>query len=233
MKIFLLLGFFVSLQSISSEFIKCHEATDHYFQVNNIKLQVIERNNDQCMLSINAVNNYPKYRNYMFNTVNELIIFNSFDGGSPTDSTGARSYTFFTKKNELQFRVLNHSIEVKTLAGHVFSFSDKTGDLEDVKGMYYIFDEEVRGDNEGGLELHPIKGLILDEGWKQGELPRIFLDGESVFKDSLGQMCTVQNSRLFKHILDSRERVDRSYFLYPIQKELKNFLKIACPSIEY
>jgi hypothetical protein len=229
----LFLSVFLSVNTFASDFISCKQAEDDYFQVNNIKMQVIEKINGQCMFSVSAVNNYPLYRNYMFNTANELIVFNSFDYGPPAESTGARSYTFFTNKNDLQYRVLEHSIEIKNQAGHIFSFSDKTGDLADIKGIYYTLDEEVRNDNQGGLDLHPMKGLILDEGWKQGELPRIFLDGESTFKDSLGNMCVVKNSNVFKHILDSRGRVDGAYFQYPTRAELKNFLNSACPLIAY
>jgi hypothetical protein len=225
--------FVLSTKLFSQEFVNCHDATDDYFQINNIKMQIIEKINDQCMLSVSATNNYPNYRNYMFNTASELIVFNSFDGGSPADSTGARSYSFLTKKNELQFRILDHQIQVKTPAGHIFTFSDKTGDLEKIKGLYYTFDEEVRGDNEGGLDLHPMKGLLLDEGWQQGELPRISFKRHSLFKDALGHMCSQENSKLFKHILDGRGQVDGAYFQYPTRQELKTFLNSECPSIEY
>jgi hypothetical protein len=213
------------------KFISCLNAPDDFYKLNNIKIQVIEKINNKCMLSISSVNNYPQYRNYMFNSDGELIVFNSFDGGVPADSTGARSYIFFEKKNDLQFRIKEKQIQVKTQAGYIFSFSAKSGDLSKIDGLYYTFDEEVRADNFGGLDLHPMTGLILDEGWKQGKFPRLYLNRNSLFKDSLGHLCSRENSELFKHVLDSRGIMDGAFFQYPSKSELAHYLRSHCPSI--
>lgn len=229
----LMISFQGSIFAFEGEFVECEKAERDYFRIGLLKMQVVEKINEQCMLSISHADSYPKYRNYMFNTASNLIVFNSFDGGHPSVSTGARSYIFFPKKQKLAFKILADGILVRVQSGDIFKFSKDTGDLESIKGIYYIFDEEVRGDNDGGLELHPQHDLILDEGYQQGELPRIHMKRQSTFKDAHGKMCSRPNKELFKYIFDSRGRVDGAKFLFHHPVDLKNYLKNHCPEIQF
>lgn len=227
----------VSLLMISSawanEWTSCRDSDMDVTRVGKLNFQLIPDINGECMFSIGDGINYPKYRNFMFNTAGDLIVFNSFDAGSPATSTGARSYILFPRTNPLQYKIENDRIHVKTPSGVRFVFSGPKGRLLAVHGLYFTLDEEVRGDNEGGLDLHPYQGLIIDEGWRQGELPRVDFKRWSHFKDGNGNFCKVLNSEVFEAINDSNGTIDGAKLRFVSPQDMRYFLQNRCPQIKY
>jgi hypothetical protein len=231
-KLLLIAALFVSTVN-AADWTACSDSDLDPTRVGQLNMQLITDINGECMISLGDGVNYPKYRSYMFSTAGDLIVFNSFGDGSPSTSTGARSYILFPRTNPLEFKIEDNNIHVKTPSGVVFVFSGKKGDLVAVHGMYFTLDDEVRGDNNGGLDLHPFKGLIIDEGWRQGELPRVDFKRSSHFKDGHGNFCKVLNSDIFEAIIDNSGAIDGAKLKFVSPGDMRYFLENKCPQIKY
>lgn len=233
MKFLLLMFFLVQNQALAFEWTTCRDSNISVVRVGSLDMQVIPNINDECMITISDGINYPKYRNFMFDTSGGLIVFNSFDVGSPSTSTGARSYILLKRSQELSYKIQDERIHIKTPSGARFVFSGRKGRLLAVHGIYFSLDDEVRGDNNGGLELFPYEGLILDEGWRQGELPRVDFKRWSGFKDGHGKVCKVLNSEVFEAITDHNGTIDGAKLRFPTDRELRDFLEQRCPELKF
>lgn len=188
----------------------------------------------QCWLSVHPDNQWPIYRDYMFGDQSWLMIFASLGAGSPSTDTGAREFSFFPRTWDLAFSLDEQAEQViiKVPNGATFTFDLAAEKIIASTGLEYKDEGTVTRSNNGGLELTPTQGLILDEGWTLGELPRIHLNNKSTFKDTLGNTCVQKNSKLFKLIIDSSGAVDGAVLKFVTDQDLKTFLSKDCPQID-
>ncbi len=231
-KLIFIFALFIST-SQAADWTACRDSDLEPTRVGQLNMQLVPDIHGECMITLGDGINYPKYRSYMFSTNGDMIVFNSFGDGSPSQSTGARSYILFPRTNPLEYKIEDNHIHIKTPSGVRFIFSGKKGDLVEVHGMYFTLDDEVRGDNNGGLDLHPYQGLIIDEGWRQGELPRVNFKRSSHFKDGNGNLCKVLNSDIFEAITDGGGAIDGARLKFVSSQDMRYFLQNKCPKIKY
>jgi hypothetical protein len=78
---------------------------------------------------------------------------------------------------------------------------------------------------QGGVEISGYQGLILDAGFRLGELPSGQPNARSIFRNAQGQTCTVTNSEIFD------ESNGDSVFKFD-DAALSKFLKTRCPALD-
>lgn len=145
-----------------------------------------------------------KYRNFMWSSKGQLMVFNSFDDKESSTSHGARMFQFFptspATSDEFYYETqgdittiyigsFNLAFEIKHIDGRINKFS--WGSFTEAN--------EVRRDNFGGLELHQNYGIILDSGFALGQDPTARQKATSFFTNSKKQTCTFKNTELFKY----------------------------------
>lgn len=230
MKFLVALSFLFSI-SISAEVINCKDGVGQFGNFSNMRYQIsFFESSQKCFISIGPNNRYPLYRSFNFDSKGELMIFNSLGDGRPSENTGARNYLFPVLKSSLKYELdsENEFIRVHTTDGRVWSFDARSSKIHNITKMDFVEDPDVNRTNNGGLELSPKEGHLIDEGWRLGGPPNIILKRKSIVKDSFGNKCSVKNKKLFKHDLDSRGRVNGAYFIHQNEADWKKFLKINC-----
>jgi len=78
--------------------------------------------------------------------------------------------------------------------------------------------------DRGGVEFPSYAGLMLDVGFRMGELPSGLPNGDATFRSAYGQLCTVKNNELFSYAGG-----DRAFKLS--DAELSLWLKTRCPGL--
>jgi len=230
MKFFSIVLFVFSL-SANADFKSCKEGIGEFGNLGSMRYQIgYFKKQEKCFLSIGPNNRYPKYRGYHFDSSGELMVFNSLGAGRPSTDTGARNYQFPIVTTELKYKLdfEEEYILIQNTDGRVWTFDAKAAKLISISEMDFIEDPEVTRNNNGGLELTPKLGTIVDQGWRVGGPPNIVLSRSSVVKNDSGIECKVKNKKLFKLVLDSAGRVDGAYFIYTDKNKWVKFLKKSC-----
>ncbi len=197
------------------------------------------------LLSFCAQQSYDTYRansnrnrSYTFYTNSMLMVFiGTDDVGLLPRADGSRMFHLlpFRTKAEPEFQdSLSDSVTAVLPGGHRAVFSKQTGELIELEGFIVRtsplvrFDEMVK--KSGGVELVPEKGSILiDYGWRTGEIPITQLWRTAVISDGYGNSCKVSLRELFRVDPDDRDEV---IFKYQNNEELDTFLKSKCRNIK-
>lgn len=231
MKILLILFSLLSFNAAyAQDWIRCEDSSNEADVYGQLFFHVLPSVSGACLISI-GTEDYPLYRRYLFNAVGDLIVFNSFGDGSPSESTGARSFVLLPLVQDLAYRINLDSIEISTPHGSIFEFSQATGELESATGVVLTRDSEISGENEGGVTLVPEYGLVLDEGWMQGELPRTRMNRDSQFINENNVRCHVRNSEIFDQFFDDAGIIDSVKFKFIQTNALADFLSNRCPEL--
>lgn len=220
--------------SLFAEFKSCKQRAGEYGNLEEMRYQVGEFKSGACFISLGPSNRYPLYRNFTFDSLGELLIFNSLGRGRPSQDTGARSYLFPVKTNELAFEVdtENDYLRVKNTDGRIWVFDARSSKIESISKMSFIEDPVVTRTNNGGVELTPTSGTLIDEGWRLGGLPKVKLKRKSIVKDSFGNTCSVLNKKLFKLYYDQGGSLDGATFIHDTKAKWNKFLDKSCRNIE-
>lgn len=181
-----------------------------------------------CFVSISPVDTMSMvYRSYAVFSDGMFMVFNSFGPGeSPSEWTGAREFHFFPRlgPGELRIDPAGPTVAVKLTDGGVIEFDPATAQPRAVdRGAVTVAGAVDRG-NKGGVEFPSYAGLMLDSGYRQGELPSMKPDAESVFRDAAGTACAVKNREVFSY-------ADGDRSLKFDDAALKTFLKRRCPRL--
>lgn len=230
MKFLVALSFLFST-SVLANFIECRDGIGKFGNLGNMRYQIgFYKSSQKCFISVGPNNRYPEYRSFNFDSKGELMVFNSLGDGRPSQDTGARNFLFPVIKSSLKYELdfKNEYINVRATDGRLWSFDAKSAKIHDISDMNFIEDPVVSRTNNGGLELVPSHGHLIDEGWRLGGPPNIILSRKSTIKDSFGSECLVKNKKIFKHDLDSRGRVNGAYFIFQKETDWKKFLKKSC-----
>ncbi|MBK26375.1 MAG: hypothetical protein CME70_20415 [Halobacteriovorax sp.] len=222
---------FIFSISAHAEFKSCKEGVGEFGNLGSMRYQVgYFEKYDKCFLSIGPNNRYPKYRGYHFDSAGELMVFNSLGAGRPSKDTGARNFQFPVITSELKYKLdfEDEYILIQSTDGRVWTFDAKAAKLISISEMDFVEDPDVTRTNDGGLELSPKFGTIVDQGWRVGGPPNIVLSRNSVIKNDSGLECSVKNKKLFKLIYDNAGGVDGAYFIHSDKDDWEKFLKKNC-----
>lgn len=227
----LFLALFLFPLSSFAEFRTCTEATGEFGNLSGMRFQVgYMTGAEKCFISLGPLNGYPKYRSFTFDSKGELMVFNSLGPGRPSTDTGARNFLFPVVKSELKIELdyEEEYIRIKNTDGKVWVFDARSAKVHSIENMNFDIDPEVTRSNRGGVELDPLNGTLIDEGWRVGGPPNILLNRNSTVKHESGKSCTVVNKDIFKLRLDNRGRVDGAYFIHDTPEKWNKFLKKNC-----
>lgn len=181
-----------------------------------------------CFISITPT--YIKnmtYRSFLATDKGQLMVFNSFGYGPGSTSTGARVFHFFPYSSKLSWSFESNFMELKLTNGSIATFDYENAILQNITDYDTSVDEDVVKDNNGGVELKPFKGIVLDSHFKMGGSPVWNLKRESTFIDSLGNTCKVKNSQIFE------KKDDEVFLIYDDNLSLKKFLSQKCKNIVF
>ncbi|MDE2292020.1 MAG: hypothetical protein KGL53_08050 [Elusimicrobia bacterium] len=181
-----------------------------------------------CFVSITpADTNGLVYRDYAAFSDGMLLVFNSFGDGQDTSKyTGAREFYFFPRRQAptLAIDPAAPSVAVTMADGGRLTFDPATAQPTSVDRGSVTAAPRVERGNKGGVEFPSYAGLMLDAGFRMGELPSMRPDAESVFRDANGNACAVKNSEVFAYAGGDRSfRFDDA--------GLKAFLAKRCPTL--
>ena len=185
-------------------------------------------NSGLCFVSISPTDTTGLiYRNYGIFSDGMLLVFNSFgDSEDTAKDTGAREFYFFPRAQvpALSIDAGGPSVSVRMADGGLLSFDPATAQPNAAeRGSVSVAPRLDRG-NRGGLEFPSYSGLMLDVGFRMGELPSGRPSAESSFRDANGRLCAVKNSEVFAYANGERSfRFD--------DPGLKALLKTRCPSL--
>lgn len=224
-----LLGLGLSLSTNSASAADMTTCPDKVERRGSIQIQQYLTRNNVCFFSVgNHKTLGGIYRNYLFTSDGEFMIFNSYGWGDDSSSTGAREYFFFPRTSSIAYNWNDESrqLEVSSASGDKFFFDYDEAQLVSMdKGQVRIA-EEVRKDNKGGVEILSYQGLLMDGGFKIGSAPTSNRNGASVFKDATGGTCTLKNSSIFKYESDGNS------FIKFNDAELTAYLKKTCSRLK-
>lgn len=79
-------------------------------------------------------------------------------------------------------------------------------------------------EERGGVEFPSYAGLMLDAGFRIGELPSALPEGASVFRDAYGRTCRVRNREVFAYSAEGPA------FRFG-DAELSGWLRKRCPGV--
>lgn len=182
----------------------------------------------KCFVSIHPVDsNGMVYRDYAFFGDGMLMVFNSYGDGEDTARlTSAREFWFFPRKEPLELRAdpAGPALSVRQPDGGLMVFNPADGQLASVERGAVTVSPRIDPADRGGVEFAAYTGLLLDVGFRMGELPSMKPEGEAVFRSAYGQQCRVKNKELFAYAGG-----DRSFKFSDV--ELSTWLKTRCPGL--
>lgn len=167
------------------------------------------------------------YRNYGIFSDGLFMVFNSFgDSEDTAKDTGAREFYFFPRSAPpvLHIDPAVPSVSVTLGDGGTVVFDPATAQpVSTDRGSVSVAGAVDRG-NKGGVEFPSYAGLMLDAGFRMGELPSGKPNGEATFRDGNGTTCKVKNNEIYAYANGDRE------FKFD-DAGLKKFLATRCPAL--
>lgn len=218
------LGFLLSISLFSASAhamdVCQHKAWGHL----DFRLQTGQFKDGICFISVGSRKiNDLLYRNYLITSDGQLMVFNSFGQGPSSTHTGARVFYFYPKQKALDLRIENDDVVVTMVSGHELTFDHSQIELAEVSEARVTVAQEVRPDNNGGVEIELDRSYLLDMGFKLGNTPAWDLSRHSVFKNARAQTCRFKNRELFY------KKNDEVYPRYPDDRKLQSVVSSKCP----
>jgi len=181
----------------------------------------------KCFVSIHptATTNMV-YRDYALFDEGLLMVFSSYGEGEGPDMTSAREFFFFPRTHalHLEMNAAAKTISVVMADGGRATFDPATAQISGLDRGSVTVSPRIDRSERGGVEISGYQGLLLDAGFRLGELPSGLPNGQSTFRSAQGQLCTVTNSEIFVY-------KDRDRALKYDDPGLSAFLKTRCPAL--
>lgn len=155
----------------------------------------------KCFVSIHSMNAGMIYRDYALFGDGMLMVFNSYGEAEGPDMTSAREYYFFPRTGALalEMNAAAKTVTVRMPDGGRVSFDPATSQIASVDRGDVTVSPSLDRSARGGVEFTSYAGLMLDAGFRLGELPSGLPDGESTFRSAQGQLCRVKNREIFTY----------------------------------
>lgn len=182
-----------------------------------------------CKISIDsdAIDDVSK-RSVTFNDEGKIQIFSNFPGTTNSNSTGARVYFLFPKRNEKKILdSTRENLKVLGTSGVEFVF-DKFGNMKSSNADLKITSaKEINSKNKSGVEIENYKrGLIFDLGYRNGNTPDLNPEAQVTVTDKNNKKCQIVNKEFM--IVTKND----SELRYKSNSALHKFLASRCPSLD-
>ncbi|HEX7674233.1 MAG TPA: hypothetical protein VF412_08680 [Bdellovibrio sp.] len=193
--------------------------------------QTVSGDNNGCFLSVhNFKQDTMVYRDFLFTTEGEFMVFNSFGNGPEDQFTGAREYYMFPRTSQgitYKWNEETRHLDVTDMSGTVYSFDYEDGSLTSMTKAQVKSATDVVDTNKGGVEITKFQGVLLDIGFAKGHAPSAVHDGIVTFTDASGQTCKAKNSDIFSYTADGDNTLKFT------DKALAAFLVKKCPKFKF
>ncbi len=183
----------------------------------------------QCYVSIHPMSSTNMvYRDYLFVDDGMLLVFSSYGPGEGPTMTSGREFYFFPRagSQELLIDPLAQTVAVRMADGGELRFDPETAEPASVERGAVTVSPRVERSERGGVEFPRYAGLMLDAGFRLGELPSGLPEGDATFRDAQGRSCAVKNKELFAYDAPSGE-----HRLKFTDAQLLDWLKTRCPDL--
>ncbi len=181
----------------------------------------------ECFVSIDPENTMSMvYRDYAFFSDGMMMVFNSYGPQEGPTMTSAREYYFFPRSGLplLKMDAKAGTVAVIMADGGRATFTAPTAQIAALDRGDVTVSPSLARSARGGVEITHYRGLLLDAGFRLGELPSGLPNGQSTFYTAAGQTCTVTNSEIFAY-----SGYDNSFKFN--DAALSAFLKKRCPAL--
>tara|TARA_R110000868_G_scaffold83454_1_gene235539 strand:- start:4799 stop:5449 length:651 start_codon:yes stop_codon:yes gene_type:complete len=196
----------------------------HIEQRNGIKIQTNAFDAKRCFITVgDSKFRGMEYRNYLFTTDGEIMVFNSLGDGPASTHTGARAFYLRPFKTSLGWRFAkNGDLEILLPSGALARFDREKADWVELTGGEVIVDPEVTRHNQGGVEIRYFDGFVIDSGFRFGGHPTSRMERKSSVRYRDGIECIVENKEVFYRDGDEHE------WNLPDDKEFTAWYKQRC-----
>lgn len=215
----------VVLFSLTSSSVYSNDACIQTSQVvGNTHLQTGQYRNGDCFINLKPMNSASLvYRQHIFNSYGNYMVFNSFGYGPSSQATGSRVFTFVPQKNRLEYGFNGQLITVFLTNGAVVYFDSVSTRIYSSVGLTMVEDSIVDPYNNGGVEIYPgYSFAYLDFGFKLGESPRSNMASRYKYTGFNGQQCVGFNNEVLYRTFDDIE------WKFKNPNELFRFLENKC-----
>ena len=181
----------------------------------------------ECFVSIDPTDTMSMvYRDYAFFSDGMMLVFNSYGPQEGPTMTSAREYYFFPRAGlpRLEMNAKAGAVAVLMADGGRAEFAPPTAQISALDRGDVTVSPSLARSARGGVEITHYRGLLLDAGFRLGELPSGLPNGQSTFYTAAGQTCTVTNSEIFVY-----KGYDNSFKFN--DAALSAFLKKRCPAL--
>ena len=179
----------------------------------------------RCYVSIHPMAVGMVYRDYAFFSDGMLMVFNSYGDGEDTRRfTSAREFYFFPRTGAPDVNVDADApaVTVTMANGDRVVFNTDDAQIASIGRGGVSVAQRIDPADRGGVEFPSYNGLLLDVGFRMGELPSGVPGGDATFRSAYGQTCVVKNREIFTYAAGERS-FTRS------DAELSLWLKTRCP----
>lgn len=180
----------------------------------------------KCFVSIHPMSTGMVYRDYGLFSDGMLMVFSSYGEAEGPDMTSAREFYFFPRSGapKLEMDPAARTVAVRMADGGRVSFDPTTAQVSGFDRGSVTVSQRVDRAERGGVEITSYRGLMLDCGFRLGELPSGRPEADSTFRSAHGQLCTIKNKELFVY-------KDGDRALKYDDAALSGWLKKRCPGL--
>ena len=219
---------------------KCFRNLD----IKNLRVSFAELKRGACTISAGESWDYSdkkesRYRSFMFIPNGQVMVFTSTkDDERMSRSTGSRYFHLLPFKTQVEPTYSDAgdgTVDIISPSGHRAKFSTETGEPVSIEGItikvYPLKHIKEIEKNNGLMDISAEKGrLLIDYGWRTGEVPISQLWRNIDIKDGYGNVCKAKMSDVFKK--DPKDS-DEVIFIHDTNAKLRQFMKKKCPKIKY
>lgn len=163
-----------------------------------------------------------------------MIFVGTNDYDRMSQATGSRCVQLFGRRQQTPaFRETEGGVQLTLPSGPTAIFSTETGDILGIQGFdvqvtpIEHFDQMAK--KEGGVTIKPRPGsLLIDYGWRTGEMSISQLWRPALVTDGTGKQCSLKIGDFFAQ--DPAD-ADEVIFKHANDEALYTFLKARCPGI--
>lgn len=203
----------------------CAEA---YVTPGRVNVRAMSTRQMGCTISVSPQESGFVYRRYAFYSNGMFAVFNSFGEGGSRTQTGIRTYFLFPRGRPLAVTSTNEfEVVIATASGAQARFSSVSGDLLQLDSNSVVLSPQITPQQQGGVELTPRSGLLLDAGFGLGRPSYVDSRAQSTFRDVAGHRCQVPNASLF--VYGAQDPI----FRFADDASLQQFLQARCPVLQW
>lgn len=152
--------------------------------------------------------NHERERNYTFFANGMFMVFISTqDAAADSQATGAREIfipNFKSQDIEVQTSKDGQILSITSASGIKASFDTASAELLSIDNANLVIQPidhiQKMAKLQGGVELLPQTGVVIDAGWLTGDSPSSKAARSSLIRNSKNQVCKVKNSEVYRKI---------------------------------